>query len=70
MKQRLKISVSRKPRSDGVVTYRNVSIRERLLRLLLGERQKVTVLIPGDNIEEIAISETGEDENGKNENAA
>ena len=70
MKHRLKISVSRKPRSDGVVTCRNVSIRERLLRLLLGKRHKVTVLIPGDNVEEIAISETGEDENGKNENAA
>ena len=70
MRHRLKISVSRKPRSDGVVTCRNVSIRERLLRLLFGKRHKVTVLIPGDNIEEIAISETGEDENGKNENAA
>ena len=70
MKHRLKISVSRKPRSDGVVTCRNVSIRERLLRVLFGARHKVTVLIPGDSINEIAISETGEDENGKNENAA
>ncbi|MBR6158462.1 MAG: hypothetical protein IKQ27_16025 [Lachnospiraceae bacterium] len=69
MRHRLKISVSRKPRSDGVVIYRNVSVRERLLQALLGRRHKLTVLIPGDNIDEILISETGENDNGKNENA-
>lgn len=65
MKRNLKISVSNKPQNSGVVTCRNVSIRERLLRFFFGRKQKVTILIPGDSIEKVSISEMkggGEDE--------
>ena len=48
MKHKLKISVSKEPQTGGIVTCRNVSIRERLLRLLFGDKRRVTVLIPGD----------------------
>lgn len=60
MKHKLKISVSKEPQTGGAVTCRNVSIREKLLRFLLGDRRRVTVLIPGDSISEIAICETKE----------
>lgn len=66
MKQKLKISVSDNPKTAGIVTCRNVSIRERLLRFLFGDKRKVTVLIPGDRVQEIAISEKG-GSNGENE---
>lgn len=55
MKHALKISVSKEPK-DGIVAVRNVRVRERLLRALLGCQKKVMVLVPGDSVEEIAIS--------------
>ena len=63
----LKISVSKSPQTRGVVTCRNVNVRERFLRFLFGKKQKVTILIPGDSIGEIAICETkeGGDGNGQ-----
>lgn len=67
MKHKVKISVSDRPCGNGVVTCRSVGIRERILRFLLGDRQKVTVLIPGDSVGEIAIceAEKGESTDGK-----
>ena len=55
MKHKVKISVSDKPQTGGVLTCRNVTIRDRLLRFLLGDKSKVTVLIPGDTVGEIAM---------------
>lgn len=62
MKHKLKISVLKEPPNGGIVTCRNISIRERLLRFLMGNKRRVTVLIPGDNVGEIEIcaSEKGE----------
>ena len=60
MKHKLKISVSKQPQTGGIVTYRNLTVRERLLRFLLGDKRRVTVLIPGDSVGEIVICETKE----------
>lgn len=65
MKHKLKISVSKQPQTDGIVTCKDVTIREKLLHFILGDKRKVTVLIPGDNVGEIAICET---EKGGNAN--
>lgn len=69
MKHKLQISVSKKPQDDGVLRCRNLSMRERLLRFLVGDKRHVTVLIPGDSVDEIAIceAEKGEEENGESE---
>lgn len=66
MKRSMSIKVSKAPRQTGVVTCRSVSLRERLLRFLFGSKQKVTILIPGDSIDEVAISESkgGGEEHG------
>lgn len=53
----MKISVSKEPPADGIISCRNVAIRERFLRFLLGKKQKLTVLIPGDCVEEVTICE-------------
>ena len=68
MKHKLKISVSKKPQTGGIVTCKSLTVRERLLEFLLGDKRRVTVLIPGDSIGEIAICETkeGGDGNGQN----
>lgn len=57
MKHNLKISVSKKPRYDGIVSCRNVSARERILRFLLGSSTKLTILVPGDSVETLSINE-------------
>ena len=55
MKHNLKISVSKAPQTGGVVTCRRVNVRERFLRFLYGNKQKLTILIPGDSIDEVSI---------------
>lgn len=56
MKQNLKISVSKEPKANGILSCRTISVRERILRFLLGGKQKITILVPGDSVEEVAIS--------------
>ena len=55
MEHNFKISVSKKPKSDGILSCRSISVRERILRFLLGRKQKLTILVPGDSVEEVAI---------------
>lgn len=60
MKHTLQISVSKKSVSGGIVACRNVSVRERFLRFLLGDKQRLTIIVPGDSVQELAINEVGE----------
>ena len=62
MRHKLNVSGSREPREGGIASIRRFSVRERLMRLLLGEMRRVIVLIPGDKVEEIAISEEVKDD--------
>lgn len=55
MKQNLRISVSKEPKADGILSCRTVSVRERILRFFLGGKQKITILVPGDSVEEVSI---------------
>lgn len=60
MKHNLKISVSKKPQADGIVACRTIGVRERFLRFLFGSKQKITILVLGDTVDEIAICESKE----------
>ena len=57
MKHNLKISVSNNPQTGGVVRCRNVSLREKLLTLLLGRKERMMILIPGNSVAELSIVE-------------
>lgn len=57
MKHALQISVTKHPVNDGIVSCRKVSVRERFLRFMLGDKTQLTVIVPGDSVEELAISE-------------
>ena len=57
MRHTLNIRVSKKPVNGGIVACRNVSVREKLLRFLFGDKTKLTVIVPGETVEEVAISE-------------
>ena len=60
MKHNLHISVSDKPQRNGMVSCKSISLRERFLRMLFGKKQKIVILVPGDAIEELAITRTME----------
>ena len=60
MKHNFKISVSREPQTGGIVRCKSVSLREKLLTRLLGQKEKVMVLIPGNSVETLCITEVPE----------
>ena len=60
MKHALQISVSKKPDNSGIAAVRQVSVRERMLLFLFGDKAKLTVIVPGDSVEELAITEIAE----------
>ena len=60
MKHNLKISVSKEPQEGGIVQCRNISVREKLLTRLLGRKQTVMILIPGNTVFTVSISEVQE----------
>ncbi|MDR0916754.1 MAG: hypothetical protein LBN02_06145 [Oscillospiraceae bacterium] len=56
----LRIS-TKPPPNGGLLGVRRVCIRERVLRRLFGEKQRLTILVPGDSVDEIEIYEKKED---------
>ena len=67
MKHNLKISVSDEG-TTGLVRCKKTSIREKFLRFLFGESRRVTVIIPGDVVSELSITEARK--GGENEENA
>lgn len=65
MNHTLNIKVSKERLSGGIMACRRLTVRERLLRVLLGGPVKLTVIVPGDSVDEVAIFEKGrEDDRG------
>ena len=60
MKHNLRISVSKEPHQGGIVQCRNISIREKLLTRLLECKQKVMILVPGNTVSTVSITEVPE----------
>ena len=62
MEHVLEISTSRPPGGDpsraGYIAHcKRVTVRERLLRFLLGDKLKLTVIVPGDSVKALHIIE-------------
>jgi hypothetical protein len=62
MKHNMKISITTEKKNGRVVCCRHVGIREKLLRYLLGEKRRLTIIVPGDSVEHVAINEVGQGE--------
>lgn len=60
MRHALRITVSKKRVNGGVLACRRVTVREKLLRRLLGSPVRLTVLVPGDTVDEVDIREYAE----------
>lgn len=62
IQHRLKLHIVKDiPEDPGVVATKTVPIRERLLRFLLGKRRQVTLVVPGNSVRQIDITETDDD---------
>ena len=62
VQHRLKLHIAKDITGDpGVVATKTAPIRERLLRFLLGKRRQVTLVVPGDSVRQIDITETDDD---------
>ncbi len=61
MNHTLNIKVSKERLSGGIMACRRLTVRERLLRILLGSPVKLTVIVPGDSVDEVAIFEKGKE---------
>ncbi|MCF0228628.1 MAG: hypothetical protein HUJ76_02895 [Parasporobacterium sp.] len=60
MRHTIKLCVSRRPGS-GTISCRSIMVREKLMRLLFGKLSRVTVIVPGGSVEEIAICKVGKE---------
>lgn len=60
-KNKLRINLSDEPATDALVSTRTVSLRERLVAKLLGRKQRVTVLVPGNQVGSVEIVEPADD---------
>ena len=62
MNHTLKIGVSGKtPPDGGIVRCRKLDMRERFMRLLFGEKRRLTILVPGDSVKSLSIFEEQEE---------
>ena len=66
MKHTLRISVSKEPKDGGIVGCRHVTVREKLLRMLFGDKRRLTVIIPGDSVNSLSIVEEGGEDREQN----
>ena len=57
MKHALNITVSKERQDGGIMACRQLTVRERLLRFLLGAPVKLMVIVPGDSVDEVSIFE-------------
>ena len=57
MKHNLKICLAREPVSGGIVRCKTVSLRERMLWRLFGDMRRVTIIVPGDNVQPQSVQE-------------
>lgn len=62
MKHTMTVSIDKDGTHDGIVSCKEVSLRERLLRKILGKKEQVTILVPGRSVETVAITEIKEEE--------
>lgn len=61
MANKVSISVAQRPHQEGVVSIRQITIRERLLRLLLGNPHHLMVIAPGKDVQQLQINEVKEE---------
>lgn len=55
MKPKLTVSISKKPKTDGIMSVKQISVREKILRFFFGKKVDMVVFVPGEQIDEVII---------------
>lgn len=55
MKPNLSLTISKKPSTNGIMSVKQISIREKFLRFLFGKKADIAIFVPGDQIDEVII---------------
>jgi hypothetical protein len=64
MNGNLKITITKTPPADSIISMKPVCLREKVLRWLFGVEQKILVLAPADSVEEVEIVKGGRNDDG------
>lgn len=67
MKQKLAIRVGKQLADSRSLAIKNITMRERLLRLILGKSVGISIIVPGDKVNDVEISRIGGQRHGTNE---
>lgn len=67
MANKVSLSITRHPQQDGVVSMRHITIRKRLLRLMLGKPHHLMLIAPGKDVQQLQINEVKEASHEYNE---
>lgn len=67
MANKISISVAEHPQQDVVVSMHQITLRERLLRLLLGNPHHLMVITTGKDVQQLQINEIKEESHECNE---
>ena len=59
MNGNLKITIAKTPPADSIIQMKPVCLREKVLRWLFGVEQKILVLAPADEVEQVEIVKGG-----------
>ncbi len=62
MQHSMKISIVKDPGHNGIVRCQKVTLRDRLLKRLLGDSGKVMVIVPGNSVKTVEIKEIAEED--------
>lgn len=55
MNKKLRITLAKHPVKDADVIIKPITIREKLLQMIFGKKVELLVIVPSENIEELAI---------------
>ncbi|SFE61151.1 hypothetical protein [Succiniclasticum ruminis] len=64
MNGNLKITIAKTPPADSIINMKPVCLREKVLRWLFGVEQKILVLAPADEVEQVEIVKGGTQDGG------
>ena len=57
MKHNLTICMKTEPGKGSLLRCKKVTMRERVMRRIFGDIQKIMIIVPGHSVEEVAIKE-------------
>lgn len=62
MRHKVNLTLGKQAQREQLIKLQTISLRERIARFLLGDKQKYTLVVPGDSIEQVTIIQKQDDD--------